>query len=315
MAQTIQMRDTKVADDAFQKTELGWVDHEFTTYGTAYYTEGMIHFRLSNYSEKIYSFMDEAPLYNIYPANLMRHTERCPLPSGMKDEKNLAVKKNLARLLQQEYPKELFLLLQQISTELRDNSAYALLEQERERLEGCFEGVRLYCFLELVKYSYQTLKLNDYAYQSFQKWVAREYKNLEDDFVSKQVSEGQIHGMMYMKNGMECYVEDALRRYVYEQKFQLEQGGIITTPMHKQTFWYDYQSSFREARIQYSSKLQQSIRDNYLSQVHQIRMIKRDVSRCSVDLSAIVSQITQQMGNNAGTTLERYLYRWDARKV
>ena len=314
MAQTVQMRDTKAADDAFQKVELGWLDHEFTTYGTAYYADDTMYYRVSNFSDKIYSFMDEEPVHDVYPANMMRYTERCPLPAGMKDEKNLDVKKNLARMLQREYPKELFLLLHQITTELRDNSAYELLERERELIEGCFDSVRLDCFRELVKYSYKTLKLSAYAYHVFIKWIDREYKNLEDDFVSKQTSEGQIYAMLYLENGKECYIEDALREYIYEKKFQMEQNGVITTPLYRQIFWYDYQSSFREARVHYSNKLQQIIRENYLPQIQQIRSLKKDVSRCSVNLGTVVQDAARNMRQKAGETLERYLYQWDVRR-
>ena len=112
MAQNMRIRDTKIADDVYKKKELGWLDQEFTAYGTAYYENGEMCYRVSNHSKKIYSFMDEEGVRDIYFGNLIRHTERCPLPVGMKEEKNLEIKKTLAKTLEKEYPQELFLLLQ-----------------------------------------------------------------------------------------------------------------------------------------------------------------------------------------------------------
>ncbi len=311
MGNRVEIRDTKMADDAQQKLKLGWLDHEFTVYGTAYYTGDEMKFRVSNVSDKIYSFMDEAPVQDIYPSNLIRYTERCPLPAGMKEEKNLELKKDLARIMKKAYPKELFQILQSSAEVLRDNQAVSTLEKEREELEGCFDGVRLSCFQEVVRYSYQTLKLSRYDYNLFMKWIEREYKNLEDDFIPKQISEGNLFGMMYLENGKEHYVEDALREYIFERKFQLEQKGILTTPLYKQTFWYDYQSSFREARLRHTEKLNHIIREYYLVPIQQIRVEKRNAARREVDFADMLQNVTQTMGEQAAATLKRYLYRWD----
>ena len=188
MGQNTMIRDTKIADDVFKKIEMGWLDQEFTVYGTAYYAQSQMHYKVSNFSDKIYSFIDNAGNSDIFPSNIVRFTQRCPIPAGMKDEKNLQIKIELAKMLQKEYPKELFLLLEQIALEVRDDSSYLLLEQQKELLEGTFDGVRLECFRELVKYSYKTLRLSRNYYDVFMKWIDQELKNIEDDFVPQKTS-------------------------------------------------------------------------------------------------------------------------------
>jgi len=313
MAQNMRIRDTKIADDVYKKKELGWLDQEFTAYGTAYYENGEMYYRVSNHSKKIYSFMDEEGIRDIYFGNLIRHTERCPLPVGMKEEKNLEIKKTLAKTLEQEYPQELFLLLAQVADEIRNDSAYEILEQERESLIGVFDGVRLDCFKELVKYSYKTLKLERYHYNLLMKWIDREYKNLEDDFVAKKLSEGQLYGLMYMENGQDIYFDDALCEYIYEKKYDLEQKGVVTTPIALQKFWYDYSATLAETRVIYGAKLEQTMRDHYLQQVKLIRAKGRDLSKCKIDPVNILKDLEKNIGQCASATFERYLHQWDVK--
>ncbi len=310
MEQNTLIRDTKIADDVFRKIQLGWLEQEFTVYGTAYYKNDTLHYKVSSSSEKIYEYIDEAAVDNIYPANLIRYTERTSLPAGMKEEKTLQVKVELAKKLRSEYPLELFTLCNRIAETVRDDSALSLLEQEQESLVGSFDSTRLACFRELVKYSYKSLRLTEHSYEAFMRWINREYKNLEDDFVAKQTSEGVLYAIMYQENGQTYYVEDALREYVYERKFQAEQKGLITTPIYKQIFWYDYRASFKDARNIYTDRLQNIIRKNYLSQVQTIRTLNRAVLLNEVPTSQLLEMVKREMGQQAFQTAERYFYLW-----
>jgi hypothetical protein len=314
MEQTTLIRDTKIADDVFRKIQLGWLDYEFTVYGTAFYADHTIQYKISNFSEKIYSFLDNAGLHNIYPANLMCYTERYSLPAGMKEEKNLQVKIALAKQLRNEFPYEVFSLLNQVAEEIRDDSARVFLEQESERIEGCFDSIRLECFKELVVYSYKTLRLTLHQYENFMKWIDREYKNFEDDFTAKKTSEGALYAIMYQDSNQTHYIEDALLEYVYGKKFQLEQKGIMTTPVHKQLFWYDYQTSFKDARNIYTAKLQSTINNYYLQQIKEIRAANRPTMLCEKWNRKLLEQIKNKIGLAASTTVERYFYQWDIMK-
>lgn len=305
------IRDTKIAGEAQQRVQLGWLDQEFTVYGTAYRAQGEMLYRVSNASDHIYTFLDEAGVRDIYPANLSRYTERCPLPSGLKEEKNLEVKKTLARRLRDAYPEELFRLLSDVAERVRDDFAYSLLDAEREALEGAFDSVRLGCFSELVRYSYKTLKLTSAHYNALMHWIAREYRNLEDDFVPKKTSEGKLYAMLYLEQGEARYIADALREYVYARKFELEQAGRITTPLYLQRFWYDYRVSFREAKAEYTAQVRRLLEQHYLGPVRQIRVRREKVSRYGMDFPAVASGLEREMGAPARDTFVRYLHQWD----
>lgn len=311
MEQTTLIRDTQIADDVFRKIQLGWLDHEFTVYGTAFYADNTMQYKVSNSSRKIYSFLDSSGLHNIYPANLMCYSERYPLPAGMKEEKNLQVKIMLAKQLRNEFPYEVFSLLNQIAEEIRDDSARVFLEQELEQIEGSFNSIRLGCFKELVAYGYKALRLTAHQYENFMKWIEREYKNFEDDFTAKMTSEGALYAIMYQNDGQTHYIEDALLEYVYEKKFQLEQKGIITTPVHKQLFWYDYKTSFKDARNIYTAKLQSTINNYYLQQIKEIRATNRPSMLHEKWSRQLLEQIKDKIGPSASTTVERYFYQWD----
>ena len=311
MEQNTLIRDTKIADDVFRKIQLGWLEQEFTVYGTAFLADGTMQYKVSNHPEKIYSFIDNAGLSNIYPANLIRYTERASLPSGMKEEKNLQVKIALAKKLRNEYPCEIFRLLDQTAEAIRDDSARIFLEQELEDIEGSFDSVRLECFKELVDYSYKALRLTLHQYDHFIKWINREYKNFEDDYTAKKTSEGTIYAIMYQDNNQTHYLEDALLEYIYEKKYALEQHGLMTTPVCKQLFWYDYQTSFKEARNMYTAKLQTTIRNYYLQQIKKIRIADRQTQLHEKWNRQLLKQIKEEMGTSAFSTVERYFYQWD----
>ena len=80
----MKFRDIQVAEDIGKKAALGYFDVEFTMYGCAYW-DGERKYKISPNKEDIYRFIEEANLKEIYPSNVMQYTERCPVPSGMKE--------------------------------------------------------------------------------------------------------------------------------------------------------------------------------------------------------------------------------------
>ena len=304
----IRMRDVEIADGMGRQAELGWFDVEFTMYGTAYLAEGELCYRVSDQPDHIYYFMEKSKIRDLYCSNVLSCTERCPVPMGMKEDKALEVKKTLARQLRAAYPEELFHLLAKIADEARQDSAYPLLLQEQQELEGCFDANRLQCYQELVDDCYGCLKLSSSHYAQIRSWIKRERKNMEDDCPSKDIFEKCFYGLVYRQDGTYHYLEDSLREYIYQRKYELGQQGILTTPIFSETLWYNYKYRLADARRDYLDHFHQTINDAYLQKWQTLCAPNHHFP--NNDLPHLTAAIRSAMGPAAADTLLRYAHRW-----
>lgn len=304
----IRMRDVEIADGMGRQAELGWFDVEFTMYGTAYLAEGELCYRISDQPDDIYHFMEKSKVRDLYCSNVLSCTERCPVPMGMKEEKALDVKKALARQLRDAYPEELFRLLAQIAEEAREDSAYPLLLQAQQELEGCFDESRLLCYEELADDCYGYLKLSRSHYAQIRNWLKRERKNMEDDCPSKDIFEKHFYGLVYGQEGTYHYLEDSLREYIYQRKYDLEQQGIMTTPIFSKTLWYNYKYRLPDARRDFLHHFHQTINAAYLQKWQTLRTPNQHFP--SNDLLHLDTTVRNTMGPAAADTLLRYAHRW-----
>ena len=74
--------DVQVALEFQQMAEEGYLDTEFTMYGTIYYQDGQRHYLVSADEEKIIDFVEAAALQDIHPMPIQSLTEVCPVPLG-----------------------------------------------------------------------------------------------------------------------------------------------------------------------------------------------------------------------------------------
>ena len=87
-------RDMKVAETVGEKLQMGWLEVEFTVYGTAYLKDGELHYKISSEAGKIYQFMETSLSKDIYCSNIQTFTHMCHVPIGMNEDVLMAVKKN-----------------------------------------------------------------------------------------------------------------------------------------------------------------------------------------------------------------------------
>ena len=70
-------RDMKVAETVGEKLKMGWLELEFTVYGTTYLQDGELHYKISSEAGKIYQFMEHALTNDIYCSNIETFTHMC----------------------------------------------------------------------------------------------------------------------------------------------------------------------------------------------------------------------------------------------
>lgn len=305
---TAKFRDLQVMEDVKKKAELGWMEMEFTVYGAAYLENDEMCYKLSTDAGKIYQFIEEASFSGVYAGDIMTATYKRLVPIGMKDEILLDVKKQLAYQLYKAYPRELFTSLSKIADEIRDDSAYAWLDSEREKLEGVFDEKKLNYFRKLVKYCYSLCRLSEIHYRELLSWIDMEEKCMEDSFVTKDVFEKTFYGVAYHDGERYKYIEDSVPEYIYRQKRELEGKGIFCSNIFSETLWYNYTFVLKDCRKAFTQLFRENMNQEYLDTLAAICQNKRYINsdlyeHCLVGLTA-----------PAQDTLAYYLQKWNIDK-
>lgn len=304
-------RDIQVARDFGRKAELGWMEVEFTVYGCAYLDsrQNKVFFRISSRAEDIYQFMEEAPRNRIYPGNLVRYTEKCAVPSGVKNQIMQIVKTNLAKKLRDMYPKTFFERLYQLAAQYTDNKADAMLWEMAGELEGIFDEDRLNHFELLINYAYSCCRLDENHYARLKEWVAEERHNMEDNYVNRDYLEKTMYGIGYLEKGELKHAANGLSTQIYEKMHTLEQNGIPVTPVLVHTMQHTHDERPPQIMQKFRQHLKQVYDETYLNMILKLR--QRDCSLPPDIMQQTLQNTEQQYGPAAASTLLRYAHRWN----
>lgn len=304
----MHLHDLQVAEDIGKMTELGWFDIEFTMYGCAYMLDGQMRYRISSEAGDIYHYIENATGIGVYPGNVLSITEKYPVPAGMKELIAQDVKRDLGLKLKEIYSKAFFEELYELADLVTTNSAADLLWAEVDALEGVFEEERLKYFEELVDYAHSCKKLLQEEYKALHQWMASQRKDMEDDFVSKDIFEKTLYGIGYEKDGQIDYITNAQKGYIYRQMYDLEQLGKFTTPLFSKTYWYNYVYRLRDVNKDFKEKIRQELNEKYIDKVRKIK-----TETCTLDRSSYMAKaeiIRKKYGERPYETVIRYGHRW-----
>lgn len=306
----LKFRDEQVAEDVAKKAMLGWFDVEFIMYGCAYLDpkDDKLYYKISSNEDDIYNFVENSIKQQIYPSKVLSIRKRYPLPSGMKEIVAEEVKRELARVLKQTYPKEFFKDLYQMAEESRSNTAADILWEMAEQLEGVFEEKRLDEFEEFTNYSYSCHELDIKTYQKICSWLEEERRNMEDDYVSKDIFQKTMYGFIYEKNGNIKYMADAQRANIYRNICELEERGAMVGPIYSKTYWYDRKTSLASIVAKFKDELKEKIESGHLEEIQKIR--KEKSAKGKVDFLNKIDIIRTTYGDKPAETSIRYGYRW-----
>lgn len=304
-------RDIQVARDFGRKAELGWMEVEFTVYGCAYLDpiENKVLYRVSSHAEDIYQFIEEAPQRGIYPGNLVRHTEKCPVPSGVKNLITQIVKINLAKELRSMYPITFFELLHQLAAQYTDNNADAMLWKMAEELEGVFDENRLNHFELLVHYARSCCRLDENHYLRLKEWIAEEWRNMEDNYINKELLEKTMYGIGYLENGELKHAANALQTQIYEKMYALEQNGIPATPIITHICRHTREERPPQIMQKFRHQLKQICDETYLDLILKLR--QRNCTLSPIIIQQALHDAEKQFGIHAAATMLRYAHRWN----
>lgn len=298
-------RDMKVAETVGEKLQMGWLEVEFTVYGTAYLKDGEMHYKISSEAGKIYQFMETSLSKDIYCSNIQTFTHMCHVPIGMNEDVLMAVKKTLAARMYHAYPKELFVLLDKIAKHIRNDDGYPLLLEEKDKVESTFDEHKLKDFRVLVHHCYALQRLSQEHYKELLTWLDIEEECMHDSFVTKDIFEKTFYGIAYPLGDNYKYMDDSVLEYTYRKKYELEKEGIWTSPIFEETLWYNYQYTFKDCRKTYDNMFKATMNKELLGKLEAL------FRKPLVIYSEEILQEMDKLSPEAMETLKRYLKKWN----
>lgn len=306
----MKFRDIQVAEDVGKKAELGWFDVEFIMYGCAYWDKekDKMYYKVSSDASDIYDFIEKSMTMEIFPSNVMSLTKRCPVPAGMKELIAQDVKKDLGRKMKECYPKEFFYELYALAEKAENNTAAEILQKEAEQLEGVFEEKKLKKYEDLVKYARSCKQINKIAYEALKEWIAGQYKDMEDDSITKDKFEKTLYGIAYEEKGKIKYIINAQKSYIYEHLYAMEIEGVFTTPIYSKSYWYNYTYRLKDVNQDFKYHLEEELDTTYIEKIKKIRNGKKQLN--SEDCMIEWEELKKKYRQEAYETILRYGYRW-----
>jgi len=301
-------RDIQTAIDVRKKAELGYFNVEFTMYGCAYLENEQVKYKVSPNKDDIYRFIESANLRDIYPSNVIKHTEKMPVPSGMKELIAQDVKVKVAQKLQKQYSKGYFELVYELAKKAITNVAASFLWQEVEKIEGIFEEEKLCQFEVLVEYCYKCKCITKTSYDELKIWLADERKSMEDDMVSKDTFEKDFYAVGYEENGEYKYSVNAHNSVIYEIMHEKEINGTFILPMHTHTYWYNYTKHISDIKTEFLMEVKDKYTIEYCKKIKELRNVASPISKN--EYYDILIDVKEKYGDEAEKTLLRYGYRW-----
>lgn len=304
----LEMRDALVAAEVAKMAELGWFETEFTIYGCAYYKNGERQYRLSAEPEKIYDFMEYGAQYQVLPSDIMMLSERYPVPIGMQDAVVLEVKKILARKMQEAYTVEFFEFLSSIKEAAQEERGYAYLLRQQEAVTGCFDKKALKRFETLAAFVYQRGKITKLQYEHFIERIREESNNIEDETISKEISQKTLYAIAYKNMGRIKYVINARKSTIYRKQHELMKKGIFTSPIFSQTYYYRHDTNPAELNQKFTEELEQFATLSDLEELEAVMCRNDKITKAQFE--TYLQETKQRFGEKAYETLLSYGCRW-----
>lgn len=304
----IDLRDMQVALDVAQRAELGWFDVEFTMYGCAYWKEGKRYYRLSAFNEKIYDFIENSTQNGVLSSDLWTLTRKYPVPTGMREDIALDVKKELAQELAKKFPQEFFRYLEELAVLATEETALPFLQQQWQAVSCTFDVEKLQLFREMVEYAYLNRKISSGSYTKMTELILEEQKSMEENFIAKDIFEKTFYAIAYEdKNGLK-YVKNARPGNIYQKKAELELRGVFTSPVFSKTYYYNYDLCLPEVQKLFDQDVKRHMTMAYLKVLQGIYKGNERISKAQFD--EYRREAAEKFGEAAAETLRHYGYRW-----
>lgn len=308
LSMMVKFRDLQVAEDFSKMAELGYLDKEFTMYGTAYWQDNQRWYMVSSKQEQLYDFISSDRAKDKWATPIMSMTKICPVPAGSEEDIALTVKTNLANQLQETFPITFFSALENLFQNKANNSAESLLRKVQESIEGVFIEEKLQLFEGLVWRAYDRMVLTQESYKRFCSWLAKMRREMEDDVVIKDVFKRTLYGIAYEEQGTIKFYSNANKSSIYTKCDNLLKKGFLVTPIFVKSYWFNYKYTLDDVRADFKQHLMGIYDKNYIAILKAIHQLPHSVP--IAQYTAIKESLRGQDATNQLEVLTFFEKKW-----
>lgn len=302
-------RDVQVALDFQQMAAQGYVDVEFTMFGTAYFAKGERQYMVSANASRIIDFIDEDIDHGYLALPMRTCTETCHVPAGERERIANDVKMRLARQLQTDYSVQFMRLLERLNKQEGSDMAKPLLKQLCHKYANIFSADRLDVLEQLVRYAYRRKVLTSESYETFKAWFREERENLADDIIPKDIMSKTWYTLSYEdESGRRKQLTNARKEWAYNKKLALEEEGKFVTPVYAHTYWYNNQNGMEDTRERHLALCKVLLDDEYWQAMLEIASYPAFIDKEA--FSKILAESRREYGEKVVDMLLYYAKVW-----
>ncbi len=263
-------RDFKVAEDVAKMKALGRFDMEYTVYGSLFREKGKAHYIISTQKSKIVAYNSQRAHFEQWPLPVESYTLMSAVPAGYEEDILRMTKVKLAQKLQAGYDEAFLAGFYALAELENDDAGESILTELQEKLAGRFCRENLLLFEGLLSKAYQAKHVKKETLGQYERWLAEEYRQLEDEPMPSEQYEKKLYGLAFEKGTAIAVYCNAEREKVYDKREQLAQEGVLTSAIFAKNYGYAYGTTTMELRKQFDAYLRQAFDQTYFDYVRRI---------------------------------------------
>lgn len=228
--------DALCAAQATSLIEEGFMDEEFTCYGTVFIKDNKPRYYVCSTETSINRTFNECILSNIYPSPPKYFVLRVSVPAGMRESIRQKFKYRTAQSLKSSYPPSYFQALQELAQISPDSQAMPLFNNLKKQLENRFDTTALAIFKELLQQALISKHLTVENYHYWLLWLNDEYHKTEDDWCAPSYYHRTYSGYGTIMADEIVYSQNAFETVITERRNKEITAGKLVTPIIRQCY-------------------------------------------------------------------------------
>lgn len=297
-------RDDMCGIDVARMAELGGFAEEITIIGCVYKQDGDVLYRVTDDPDEAYLFYEHAARNGILPTLPHIYVRREIIPAGQRERMTDEAKLTCARQMRDAFDTHFWQAFDALAASESTNSAYALLAEYRQNLEGRYAREPLDLFDVFLGEALQRHRVTPSAYQDFADWLDENYEKMADDWIVKEQNERTFYGFASYKdpNTLNMRVDTAPFNLMQKQQ-EMRQQGFVVTPIFKKTVQYKESAALPKVRRQFQDWLKETVQR--LAVPFEQALVSGDAAAAPFD-GAMLDALSEE----ARKTLSYYLRLW-----
>lgn len=223
--------DSIIRIQAHNLMTAGYLEYEAAAYGVAYLEKNNVSYYICESEIVMDKFLKQCLENGVFTTPVKYYYRRYDLLTESPEQINNKFRYYIAKKLQNEFPKNFFDAVQDLTVNKVENRAFPFMKELTFQLDSCFNIYQLEIFNGLLEFLVKARQLSIEGYQILKEWLIREYDKFIDDIKVGRYKK-QYSGFAYEdQNGNLKYFCDAYPYMAKEKQVKLLSKGLIVTPI------------------------------------------------------------------------------------